>query len=187
MVSDVAQNHHKDERKNLKIMIPLTTIAAIVLMVFLVSKFWSNDKKSVSGNELFAEYYEPYKPDFNTRGEINLQDDIMEALETYTSKNYPAAIPKFQKILQNDSTLVFAKFFLAVSYIETDQLNEAISLLTNISTFNDNIYQMHAQWYLALCYLKKEDMEKAATVLKNIELNNEFYSQKAKEILIRIT
>lgn len=186
LVHTASNNYHKKTRNTLKIFLPLSAIAAAILVFFIVFNFFKHKVSPMMGGDLFAQYYSPFSPDFNTRGGVDIGDDIVHALDIYNQRDFAAAIPRFQQILQFDSTLIFAKFFLGISYIETNRFDEAITTLQEVSKRSNNVYQMHAQWYLALCYLKLEQMDFALPLLHTIELHNEFYSLKAREIIEKL-
>lgn len=80
-----------------------------------------------------------------------------------------------------------AKLFLGISFIETDQLKNAIPLFKNILESNDILFGEHARWYLSLCYIKLKEVEKAKLQLQQIIKDKTIYAQKATEILKKIS
>jgi len=76
-----------------------------------------------------------------------------------------------------------AKLYLAISHLELEDFNEAISLLTPI-TEQDFPQKVDAQWYLALSYLKTNQQEKAIPLLTALDQST--YAKQAQDILKNI-
>jgi tetratricopeptide (TPR) repeat protein len=112
---------------------------------------------------------------------------LVEALRFYQQKNYPVAIDLFNEVITNDPTNTAVKFYLAISYIETNQVDKAISNLEEIINDGRNLYIEHAQWYLGLCLLKTNQTDQAIDLLKNITNDtNNHYRNDASKLLNQI-
>jgi len=159
-------------------------LGALVFVIILVVVALPTIKK-YSANEriLFEKYYEPYA----ISKEIDIHDpvfhDVTGAVETYTKGKYFESIIRFQKLMEYNPELVFIKFFLGLSYIETNQYRKAEAILEELTDAKGNNYQYPAIWYLALLHLKQNQNEEAREYLTMLLQDKNEYSVHAREIL----
>ena len=104
---------------------------------------------------LYASYLKPYKNIYLPVARSEDQQSLPEqAMMDYENGQYLETIAHFDAINANDLT-VGDRFFLAVSYILTDQTDQAIPLLESLQT--DDKYGIPAKWYLFLSAVKSSD------------------------------
>ncbi len=174
----------KTRRSRLKrMMLMAATITGIILMAF--SKLFFFDR--ASGKELYAEYYEPFHFNFNTRSETSLKQ--LDAFLLYNSFQYEKAIPALLALDTIDIQVWkkhTAKIFLANAYMQVGENNKARSILEN-ATFShqEQLLNDCTTWYLSLIYLHIDQRSKAITELKKLSSSISF-KKKAKELLSKV-
>lgn len=156
------------------------TAAVIVSSLIFNNMFIENNTKN-----LFKTYY-------NSDISLNLNrsgsNGLAEALISYNQKNYQDAISIFNEILASDSSNIAVAFYAGVSYIETEDYNNAIKLFNHIIIDQNNLYIEHAEWFLALCYLKTGNKDKAIKEFEKISKDTiNYHNIEAKEILKQIS
>jgi tetratricopeptide (TPR) repeat protein len=112
---------------------------------------------------------------------------LVEALRFYQQKDFPAAIDLFNEVIANDPTNAAVRFYIAISYIETNQVDKAIINLEEIINNGKNLYIEHAQWYLGLCLLKINQTDQAIELFRNMAYDtNNYYRNDASRLLNQI-
>lgn len=155
--------------------------AVIVVMIIASSVFYFLNNRTMSNETLYGIYYEPAKTVLVVRSGNTDKEDFMQALQKYNYKDYNGAI----EVLENDNSII-AKFYLALSYMETNRIVDAVNLLKSIIEDNDNLFADQAEWYLGLCYLKLNETEKAIIQFSKISQSNSTYKIKSEEIIKNI-
>jgi len=155
--------------------------AVIIIMIIASSVFYFMNNRTMSNETLYGIYYEPAKTMLVVRSGNNEEVNLMQALQKYNHNDYDGAIEVFEK----DNSKM-AKFFLALSYMETNRVIDAVNLLKAIIEENDNLFVDQAEWYLGLCYLKLNETEKAIIQFSKISQSNNIYKIKSEEILKNI-
>jgi len=155
--------------------------AVIVLMIIASSVFYFVNNRTMSNETLYGIYYEPAKTMLVERSGNNDEVNLMQALQKYNHNDYTGAIEVFEK-----DNSIMAKFYLALSYMETNRMLDAVNLLKAIIEENDNLFVDQAEWYLGLCYLKLNETEKALIQFSKISQSNSTYKIKSEEVLKNI-
>lgn len=153
----------------------------IALAIAIASTFML--EKNPSGDDLFEKYYTSEQVNISRSSNTN----IVEAVKFYQSGQYDQAIDQFKNLLEKNNTNIAVRFYLGVSYMETQKYDKAIESLRYIISHQDNLYIENAEWYLGLCYMKNEEMDKAINQFTIIaESEDNYYSEKAKKVLSKI-
>lgn len=154
--------------------------------------------RGINKDRLYLAYYQHYKNDLvqYSRGEgittkvENLTDDqykiLTEAMRAYDKKDYEKTIDLIEDnlIIKNpDPGIVF---FLAVSQLELNRVDEAIENLEYLIEESNHAYFEQAQWYLSLAYIKANYIEKARLLLKEISMKSKKYQSSAEELLKKL-
>jgi tetratricopeptide (TPR) repeat protein len=170
-------------------LIPLTrksyalVAASITILIMVAASVYFLMPKTYSNNRLFSMYYDSDKLNI-TRSESTY---LVEALRFYQQKNYTTAIDLFNEVIANDPSNAAVRFYLAISYIETNQIDKAIANLEEIIHNGKNLYIEHAQWYLGLCLLKINQTDQAIALFRNIAFDtNNYYRNDASRLLNQI-
>lgn len=138
--------------------------AAIVVLAGLSYLFWP--RTQLSPEAMFAAHFEPKTSPSDRGSDANEQFRL--ALDQYDQENYLAAIDHFEAALA-DSSFQFtdeAKLYVGISYLATQQSDEGIAVLGQVS--QDSYDKADANWYLALGWLQKGDKERGLALVEQI-------------------
>lgn len=124
-------------------------------------------------NPSFEDYNNPEKAYFTERGDVN--KNLKQAQDAFNAKNYKAAIPFFEAILNSTKTPEI-QYFYAVSLLENNQFQKAETNLMELKS-GTSIYATKATWYLALSKLKQKDYKSCKEILSKIPDDFEDYDQ----------
>ncbi len=159
-------------------------IAAAILITLIVGGVMLfNSGQDTSTDGIFSNFYKADDAIMMVRSGTSPEDiDLKEALLAYHEKKYDNAI----EILQNQNNNILAKYYLGLSYLETDKLENAIETFQAIINHKNNLFVEQAEWYLSLCYVKSSQEEKAKILLDQISNSESIYKEKAEKILKKI-
>lgn len=139
-----------------------------------------------SGQELFAENYKIAPSSLSNR---SYSEDLLmldQGLMAFDQQRFEQSSFVLKEYLREHQNHQMAQFYLALSHIEMDQVDEAISCLIPLSTDNNCLYSDQASWYLALSYIKTEEFDKAITELNKIKDKKHYKKDKALELLEKL-
>ncbi|MEM7574445.1 MAG: hypothetical protein AAF433_16195 [Bacteroidota bacterium] len=159
--------------------------AAVVLFVILG---WRQLISLEQPQDLFAQYFEPYRSPTITRGEAVNQEDWQSAVGAYQAADYARAITGFQAAkLREDSLGYLLDFYLANSYLaqtppQTDLAIEALTTVLN----GDHLYREQARWLLALAHLAAEGTIESSQLLNQIVEDKSYQWEAAAELLVAL-
>lgn len=157
-------------------------VAASVLFLFLLGYLLLDQQ--ASPEEVYQAYYQPYPNIINPveRSAGQTEDDLSTAMRAYEQGRYQDAIALFEQ--QFDELSPSYRFYLALSYLETDQNQQALKLLEEVEKIGDETFYLPSLWYQALANLAAGKTEEAQMVLqKLIHAGDNTYSSKAEEIV----
>ena len=145
-----------------------------------------NTKK---GQELFAEYFEPYKDammDPTTRG-----DDDMSPLQKYQMAywdgEYQKALELFSQLSKDYQGNDNYRFSYANALLEAGKTDQAISILESIIANKKSRYVAEAYFGLAMCHLRKDHKAEANDwLVKYVKLEKAGNKDKANEIIRKL-
>ena len=129
----------------------LSSAAAIFLIISIGYIFHSQNRPI---SQQFSAYYEVFPTHSIQRGSTK---ELEDALKLYNEGNFAEAATALEK-LKNDQAPDLYHIYLGNSYIQTGELDKAITIFKSLLVHNqDVIVQQHARWYLALTYLKQDN------------------------------
>lgn len=162
--------------------------ASLALLIGLGSLMYIfNNNSTYSKDKIYSNYYKPYNVVVNTRSSDATVDHIlMNAVNSYESKDYRTALTLFQKILDKDSTNITSNFYSGISNIEINEYSQANKNFTRVIKHKNNLFIEQSEWYLGFCYLMTNEKDKAIKQFNTIAKGNSFYKSKAQEILNRL-
>lgn len=110
-----------------KFLIPITSIAAVFVLVFSLNIYHNNRIM----NNMFVTYYTPleYDQELASRGSESISPGIISAMDAYHKKLYKDALQKFNVMQSVNRNFLIYK---AICLIETERLPEAINLLEQL-------------------------------------------------------
>ncbi len=155
-------------------------IVAGALVIYIIKTGISN------GDELFSMYYQTYKPDIHIRSDVDKISELAKAILIYDQNDYKAAFEKLNAIIEDDHENYLAKYYFGMTCIEMDKYDLAIQHFQDIMETWQSPFIYHTEWYLALCYIKQDDREKAVILLNKIKRTNNYYKDKAEELLKKL-
>jgi len=79
-----------------------------------------------------------------------------------------------------------ALFYSGNALLAIDHVNEAIERFKQVISMGQGL-EIQAKWYLVLCYLKLENYTEMTPLLNEIIDSNTRYSERAKELLRKIS
>lgn len=143
---------------------------------------WNTAAPDIDVSQVLEEYLRPSENILQL--EEGAIDPVNLGMQAYDAQQYEEAIPFLERYLANtpDETI---QLYLAVSYLYTNQTNNAIRLLNSLQSLNDPVVSEEATWYLGLAYLQIEDWRKASNTLQQIKTNSTFYKE-AQEVLQKL-
>ncbi|MBT32864.1 MAG: hypothetical protein CMO01_24675, partial [Thalassobius sp.] len=150
-------------------------VAASISAIILAYLFFPT-----SNSSLFESYYQTY-PNIVSPTERGTDDVNKEpGYQYYDQRDYANAITAFNS--QSAKTDA-SNFYLALSYIETENYTEAISILKNVANGSDERFVNPAIWYMALCLHKTGQKEKAIETMNILVNSSSSYAEKANNFL----
>ncbi len=162
-------------------------IAASILIIIGITCIYLLTNKSLSNQELFAQYYEPYETVVNHRSGDDYEEILFaKAFNLYENKLYNEALVYFNQILETQPDNTFILFYTAISEIETEQTEAAIEKFKQIIDNKNDVLYQQSKWYLALCYLKADKANEAILIFNEIIDNNFYCKTEAEKILRQI-
>lgn len=153
--------------------------ASVTTILTITSLLGLFNNKGANTEQLFVEYYQPYKLNLDVRGEDNKLNDIDKAIQLYENGNVTSALHEFERLEADNTEL--AGFFSSLCYLELgriDQCKEKLKFIQKQAIF----YAEDIDWYLSLCYLKKNEISSAKDILSQIIASNNQYSNDASDI-----
>ncbi|MCX6235659.1 MAG: tetratricopeptide repeat protein [Bacteroidetes bacterium] len=157
--------------------------ASVTILIMIAASVYLLMPKTYSNSRLFSMYYDSDKLNI-TRSEGTY---LVEALRLYQQKDFPTAIDLFNDVIADDPNNAAVRFYLAISFIETNQVDKAIINLEEIINNGKNLYVEHAQWYLGLCLLKINQTDQAIELFRNMAYDtNNYYRNDASRLLNQI-
>ena len=159
--SFMAKRQQKSKAK--KFMMSITSIAAIIAIVFSLNIYQDNRRM----DKLFETYYTPleYDSQLMSRGEETISPELASVMESYQKEDYATALQKFEAIPGVDENYLIYK---AICLLETEQTEDGITLLEKLVANGEGTeYYQQACWYLALAYLRNHDECKFFEIVKD--------------------
>ena len=139
-----------------------------------------NQKSST--NELFANYFEPYRNVIQPleRGSGD-QDEKSRAFYAYEKGDYEKAVRLFTDLFTATKEPYYL-FYKANALLKLEKANEAVPLLLEHLKTKDTLSEK-STWYLALAYLKLNDKPNARITLKKVISDGKYKSKEAQKLL----
>ena len=130
--------------------------AAVAGIMLLGYAFWPVSP----GEELFAQYFEPYPDIYLSR---SIADHEMEdILATYTKGEYRKTLLALNKLAESDAV----HFYRGNSYLAMNQSSMALAAFREIN--DTSVFEGQVAWYKALTFLKQDQLDSALYYLDMI-------------------
>lgn len=178
----IAQKEFKSKKKyNIKFV--YFAAASITILFTAYSLFFTVNS---TPNELYTAFIQKNELYSNiSRGEKNLNNDLISAEDYFRNKNYSKALPIFIKELSNDKNSAQLYLYTAISQLELNEIDAAVVTLNNLIK-SDLIDGQKGYWYKSLLFVKTNQLNKAKLQLEFIVKNSYFKHKEAKELLSKL-
>ncbi len=135
--------------------------------------------------QVFEKYYTPYNNIVApTMRNDTKESALQQTLGSYLTGDYEQSIADLRSYINNHQEKnIEARFFLGISYLETNQFKNAVEQFQTVIGKRDHLANQ-AKWYLGLTYLKMGKQKKAENQMQEIANHpSNSYHQKARELL----
>ncbi|WP_395049797.1 tol-pal system YbgF family protein [Flavobacterium sp.] len=166
-LKSISKEHYKSKKSKVVAFKPWQYAIAASVAILVGLFFFQNINPS------FEDYDNPEIATFTERGDVN--DNLKLAQDLFNAKNYRAAIPHFEAVL-NSTKSPEIQYFYAVSLLEDNQFQKAETNLSELKS-GTSIYKNKATWYLALSKLKQKEYKSCKETLLTIPDDYEDYDQ----------
>lgn len=172
----------KPSKKNYLVMMAAT----VVIFISALAGWYFIQNKSLTGNELYMAYFEPYTniADPTLRGEMDADGPLRKAYRLYDSKNYGQSEVELEKLFKQTGEPIH-QFYLAMSQMANGKpeagkknLQQCLNKLP--------VLEPQIKWYLALASIKLEQKEDALKWLNQLSKSDTSYAPKADKLLKQI-
>lgn len=107
---------------------------------------------------------------------------LAQAMRLYDIQQFQEAIPLLEKYQKRVSGDEFARLYLSICYLMTEQSDKAIASIQILIVSKDTDVATTSKWHLALAYLQKGQFKEAQPLLIELQ-NNVRFGNLAKEAL----
>jgi len=162
-------------------------LGGLLLIICLAMAAWYvyfREQPKIDEQRIFASYYEKYPSYPVLRNE---QDSSLfrQGLIAYSEEDYSTAIRLLEFKTTRDNKGILP-FYLAMSYLENAQFDEAEKELTYLDEQTNSEFAEATTWYRALLLLRRQELDSAEILLKKLQSSTGKYEVLSKEILIKI-
>lgn len=155
-------------------------VASIILLVGL--SYFFNLNNTPSSNELFNNYFEPYRNVIQPiERSATQQNEKTMAFMAYEKGDYAKAVQLFTNLYATTKEPYYL-FYKANALLKLEKADEALPLLQEHLKTKDTLTEK-TNWYMALAYLKLEDEENAKKLLQKVIAEGTYKTKEAKKLL----
>lgn len=154
---------------------------AVAASVFILVALgiWVLFFKQDPAQKLYANTFYP-DPGLPTTMSTSSNYEFFEGMVSYKRKNYDAAIARWNKQYESNTTNDTLNYFLGVAHLANNNLKNAEHFLTSPAVKQPSVFYEESLYYLALLYLKQNNIEAAQSVLVDAHI------EKSKTLLQKI-
>lgn len=158
--------------------------AASILLVGSIGLFNLFNSSVRTPSELYSIHFAPY-PNIVMPiiREATDEDSLTRAYATYEQGNYEKAYKLFGQLVSDGNADAETVFFQALSAMELNRFNEAITLLTTYLDSPGTKLIRQAQWYLSLAHIKIGEIESAINILEQLSESSGYKQTEAKGLI----
>lgn len=160
--------------------------AASVIIIMGANIFSPIFYQVPSGTELFANNYEIAPSVLSNRSNSDDLFMLDQGLVAFDEERFEQSSFVLKEYLREHQNHQMAQFYLALSHIEMDQMEDAITSLIPLSIDENCLYNDQASWYLALSYIKTEQFKEAIIELEKISKQKHYKKDEALELLEKL-
>lgn len=139
------------------------SVAAAAILLFAVAVWWW--QRPEPHLRLFDTYYTA-EPGLPTPMSADAENYVFySAMVAYKNAEYPLAIHQFDSLAVAYPRETRYQYFLASSYLNSEQVDKAIPILEKLAAKDQDKYQAKAQWYLAMALLQSNRLDELQDLL----------------------
>ena len=157
---------------------PYAIAAVVALLLVATALFFF--LRTPSSQDLYAEYYHPYRATVVGRGTSPAQKSQAEQL--YSEGRFAEAIPLLQTLVADTASGRW-RLILGNAYLQIDSTAQAIAQFERVTASHETDYQPYARWYIAMSYLKANDATAAKEILLSLVNQPGPFRSKAQQLL----
>lgn len=150
----------------------LVPLAAAIALLLVIWQPWI-------GKDLYQQYAVHAPLILTEKGQANTG---AEAEQAFNAGNYVKAKASLRAYLAANPADNRARLALGIAALETNELSEARQLFDDLAEGN-SVFVTAGKWYLALSDIKEGKQVQAKAKLNEVVMQNNEYSQRAKELL----
>jgi len=157
-------------------------LAAASIILLLGLSYFFNLNNTTSSNELFNNYFEPYRNVIQPiERSTTQQNEKTMAFMAYEKGDYAKAVQLFTN-LYNTTKEPYYLFYKANALLKLEKADEALPLLQEHLKTKDTLTDK-THWYMALAYLKLKDKENAKKLLQKVITEGKYKTKEAEKLL----
>ena len=180
IMHSIASKHSEDASRATKKGNKFLYLAALIVGLLIASYVIKISSQTVSHQELYASYFEPYKAYGITRTNQSKSNSQL-ALIAYNNQDYVKAVALYESESQLDNK---GKFYYASALLSLGNTDDALRVFKEISNSGDTEWREQSLWYAGLSELKLGKYDDARTTLHKISKTSNYY-QSSSEIISR--
>ena len=161
---------------------PLTMACITVLLAMSSACKTEAEPQQTPLKDIYAAHYQPFTPSSST----SKDPAIKQAIDTYKRGEYVNALEQFATIDASRPSDTTA-FYIALTALELNDLETAISRLRPLSLNAHTVYKEHATWYLALTYVRQKNYGRTLGVLNKLSaFPGQLYYEESRTLVVAI-
>ncbi len=155
---------------------PMRNLASILLIIAFASCTSKNPEA------LCKRFFTPYPDLVSQRQRTAANEELLEAMAHYADKDYPGAISRLQRVLDQDEQDMLARLYMANAQLAAGNPYKAEMHLDFMENHKARAYSDQVEWYNALCWLCEGDTAKAGQQARWIASRPHTYGKEAKAL-----
>lgn len=156
-------------------------IAAVFLLFIVTGSYFIF--RSPSPEKIFNQYFEPYPNIITVKSEGS--NDLSQAMLYYETHDWDSAIVLLLKNFTVPKENPDICFYLGNAFLAKGETEQAVYWF-NSALEAGTKYRNQVSWYLSLAYLRNNEMNSAKLYLEELRNENNFYRERADQLLKKI-
>jgi tetratricopeptide (TPR) repeat protein len=165
----------------------MTMISAFLTVVLLLSVIYHQKNTSPDTDQLFSEYYQPYKSIVSVRSETSTSNTLeKEAFKHYSFGRWKKSKECLEALISKESDNALYQFYIGIVELELGNIEASIHHFNEAIELNNPMFTPQSYWYSAMAYMKMGEIDKTAKRLEWIVQKERYKHYEAQVILKKI-
>lgn len=184
--------HRSDESQNKKTTVNFSKKKyfywAAAAIAFIIISIIAIRPGNTDAEALYLAYYKPYPVVNVTRSLPNT--NTHPAFEKYGDQDFQQAAVLFEQLLKDNTAgynPALLQLLLGNCYLNTGELQKAVTSFKNASDSADPILNQHAKWYTALALLRSGNQAETLRLLQELTGSDSMYKSQAGNLMDELT